>query len=151
MTMGRLRLPGGLWMKDRRGTSAVEFAIIAPVLFLVVFGEAEFGIVMSDYFTLANAVGAGAMQFAFSAGVDATPYTDAVSAIKTAAPGLTPLTITLSVNGTTCTTDAACAPALSAGTGYVTAKATYSCVSSQVVYDLIPGCTLTAQQTERVQ
>jgi Flp pilus assembly protein TadG len=151
MTMGRFSLLGGLRGKDRRGTSALEFAIIAPVLFLVVFGEAEFGIVLSEYFTLANAVGSGAMQFAFSAGVDATPYTDAVSAITTAAPTLTPLTITLSVNGTPCTTDVACAPALSAGTGYVTAKATYPCASSQVVYDLMPGCTLMAQQTERVQ
>jgi hypothetical protein len=83
--------------------------------------------------------------------VDATPYTDAVSAITTTAPNLSGLTITLSVNGTTCTTDATCTSALSSGTGYATAQATYSCVASQVIYVVIPSCSLSAQQTERVQ
>lgn len=149
--MRPFRLLGGSWVQDRRGLAALEFAIVAPALLLVVFGGTECGIVMSEYFTLTNAVGNGAMQFASSAGVDATPYTDAVSAITTAAPNLTPLTITLSVNGTTCTTDAACTTALSSGTGYATAKAVYSCVASQVIYVVIPNCSLTSQQTERVQ
>jgi len=149
--MRRFRLLRGLWVKDRRGLAALEFAIVAPALLLVVFGGTECGIVLSEYFTLTNAVGAGAMQFAFSAGVDATPYTDAVSAITTTAPNLTPLTITLSVNGTTCTSDATCTTALASGTGYVTVKAAYSCVASQVIYVVIPNCTLTAQTTERVQ
>ncbi len=145
------RLLRGLWVKDRRGLAALEFAIVAPALLLVVFGGIECGIALGQYFSLTNAVGNGAMQLAFSAGVDATPYTDAVSAITTTAPNLTPLTITLSVNGTACTTDATCTSALAAGTGYVTAKAEYSCVASQVIYVVIPSCTLTAQQTERVQ
>ncbi len=149
--MHPFRLLGGSRVKDRRGMAALEFAIVAPALLLVVFGGTECGIVMSEYFTLTNAVGAGAMQFAFSAGVDSTPYTDAVIAITTTAPNLTGLTITLSVNGTTCTTDAACTTALSTGSGYVTARAVYSCVASQVIYVVIPNCTLTAQQTERVQ
>jgi Flp pilus assembly protein TadG len=139
------------WVKDRRGLAALEFAIVAPSLCLVIFGGVEVGIVLSEYFTLTNAVSAGATQLAFSAGVDATPYTDAVSAITTTAPHLSGLTITLSVNGTACTTDATCTTALSSGTGYVTAQATYSCVASQVIYVVIPSCSLTAQQTERVQ
>jgi Flp pilus assembly protein TadG len=140
-----------MWVKDRRGLAALEFAIVCPSLCLLIFGGVEVGIVLSEYFTLTNAVSAGATQLAFSAGVDATPYTDAVSAITTTAPNLTGLTITLSVNGTACTTNAACTTALSSGIGYVTAQATYSCVASQIIYVVIPDCSITAQQTERVQ
>ncbi len=149
--MGPFRLPGGLRTQDRRGTAAVEFALVAPVMFLIVLGGAELAIVLNQSLTLTNAVSVGAMQFAFSAGVDATPYSDAVSAIRAAAPDLSSLTITLSVNGTPCATDAACTPALSAGAGYVTATATYSCAGANIVYNLLPNCTIKSQQTERVQ
>ena len=110
--MVRFRLLGGLWEKDRRGVAALEFALIAPMLLLTMFGIAELGIVLNQYLTLTNAAVVGATQFAFSAGVDGTPYTDAVNAINAAASNLTPLTITLSVNGTGCTTDAGCGLAL---------------------------------------
>ena len=150
--LNRFRRLGGLWGKDRRGTAALEFGLVAFPLLLIVFGGAELAMVLNQYLTLTNATIVGAEQFAFSAGVDATPYTDAVSAITNAAPTLTPLTITLSVNGTTCATDAACAPALSAaGTVYVTAKATYSCAAINLVFNLLPNCNLTAIETERVQ
>jgi Flp pilus assembly protein TadG len=139
------------WQKDRRGVAALEFGLIAPALFLLLFGGVEFGIVLNQYLTLTTATIAGATQFAFSAGVDATPYTDAVAAIETAAPGLTPLTITLSVNGTGCTSDAGCVTALAGATGYVTASASYSCSASNIVLNLLPNCTLMSQETERVQ
>jgi Flp pilus assembly protein TadG len=129
----------------------MEFAIIAPVMFLLVFGIAEFGIVMNQYLTLTNATIVGAMQMAYSAGVDAKPYTDAVAAIQTAAPNLTPLTITLSVNGTNCTTDAGCVTALAGGTGYVTVTTSYSCAALNLYANFLPNCNLSAQQTERVQ
>ena len=140
--------------KDRRGVAALEFALVTPMLCLLIFGAAEFSIVLNQYMTLTNATIVGAMQFAFSAGVDSTPYTDARTAIATSAPSLTPLTITLKVNGTTCGSDAACSTALTGATGYVTVSASYSCaaINSIVIsYNLLPGCTLTSQQTERVQ
>jgi len=142
-----------LW-RDRRGVAALEFALVAPMLLLLIFGAAEIGIVLSQYETLTNTTIVGAMQFAFSAGVDSTPLTDATTSMTTAAPGLTPLTITFSVNGTACTSNAACATALAGGTGYVTVTASYSCVAINdivVSFDLLPGCALTSSQTERVQ
>ena len=62
----------------RQGTVTIEFAVIAPVLLLLVFGTFQFGIVISNYVLLTNAVGAGARQLSLSRG-DSTPYTDTVS------------------------------------------------------------------------
>ena len=145
--INRSRLP----LYDRRGVAALEFAVIAPLLFSVMFGVIEFGLVLNEYLTLTNATLVGAMQFAFSAGVDATPYTDAVNAINAAAPNLTPLRIAFSVNGTACGTDTACQTAMSNGTGYVTVSTSYSCAALNFALNLLPNCSLTAQQTERVQ
>src|ERR1700719_4691912 len=98
-----------------RGAALVEFALIAPMLLLIVLGTAQFGLTLGQYVMLTNAVGVGAMQFAVSRS-DTTPYTDTVNAVKAAATTLTPasLTITLSVGSpmTACTTDGACATAL---------------------------------------
>ena len=39
-------------MKDRKGIAALEFALIAPVLLLMIFGMATFGIALNNYLTL---------------------------------------------------------------------------------------------------
>ncbi len=96
-------------VRDASGTAAVEFALIGPVLLLIVVGVFVFGVALNNYVTLTNAAESGAFQFAFSRGASA-PYTDTTNKIKGAAPNLVPanLTITLSVNGTACTSDSAC-------------------------------------------
>jgi Flp pilus assembly protein TadG len=141
----------GRFWQDRRGVAAMEFVLVAPILFMVIFGGAELAIVLNRYMTLTNAAIVGAKQFAFSAGISATPRTDAVNAIIGAAPSLTPLTITLSVNGAACTTDTLCGNALQAGTGYATVAITYSCTGLNMFYNLLPSCSLSTTQTERVQ
>lgn len=139
--------------RDRRGVAALEFALVAPALFILIFGAAEFGILLSENLTLSNATIAGAQQFASSAGLDPTPYDDAVSAVQTGAPALnlTKSQISLTVNGTACTTNATCVSALQPGTGYVTVTTTYSCAALNIVFNLLPNCTLTSQELERVQ
>ena len=47
-------------MRRDRGASAVEFALVVPILLLVVFGIINFGIVLAQKASLANAVRAGA-------------------------------------------------------------------------------------------
>jgi Flp pilus assembly protein TadG len=47
-------------IKDQRGGSMVEFAIIAPLLFVIVFGIIEFGILLFDKAMLTNATREGA-------------------------------------------------------------------------------------------
>jgi Flp pilus assembly protein TadG len=165
------------------GAVLVEFALLFPVLLLILTGTLQFGLVISNYVMLTNAVGVGAMQFAFSRGDPVVaspasgPYTDTVNAIKAAAPSLTPanLSYTLRVANpvscptpTTCptplpqcTSDAACATALTAAAGYP-AQVTVNyilatpCTNLQVmgyaIYNFFPSpCTLTLQVTERVQ
>jgi Flp pilus assembly protein TadG len=148
-----------------KGAALVEFAFIAPVLLLIVLGTAEFGIALGQFVMLTNAVGVGAMQFASSRGEVAAagppasgPYTDAVNAVRNAAPILTPanLTITLSVNGTACATDAACKTALDVNIGQpATVSATYAasfpCNLLTSWYGFASTCNLGSQVTERVQ
>jgi Flp pilus assembly protein TadG len=148
------RAMGSFW-RDRRGVAAMEFVLVAPVLLMIIFGGAELAIALNRYMTLTNAAIVGAKQLAFSAGISATPYTDAVNAIQGAASSLNPpldtSKITLSVNGTACNTDAVCGTALQPGTGFATASVTYSCTGLNMFFNLLPGCTMSSQQTERVQ
>lgn len=45
---------------DRRGASAVEFALAAPLLFMVMIGIVQIGLLFSAYAGMANAVNEGA-------------------------------------------------------------------------------------------
>jgi Flp pilus assembly protein TadG len=47
-------------VRNQRGAAAVEFALVLPILLLVVFGIINFGIVLAQKSSLANAVRAGA-------------------------------------------------------------------------------------------
>jgi hypothetical protein len=42
-------------MQDEKGTAVVEFAIVAPLLFLILFGIIEFGILLYDKAMITNA------------------------------------------------------------------------------------------------
>jgi len=62
MRWSRARLTDvGRWRNSaQRGAAAVEFALVLPVLLLVVFGVIDFGIVMAQKASLANAARTGA-------------------------------------------------------------------------------------------
>jgi hypothetical protein len=117
-----------------------------------VVGTAQFGLTLNNYVTLTDAARTAARQFATSRGTS-TPKTDTVNQIYGSAPNLTQgsLTIALSVNGTACTTDAACSAALTAGVP-ATVTASYPCSLAVAGIDFAPsGCTLTVETTERVE
>lgn len=59
--------------RDQRGASAVEFALIVPILFTLLFGIIEMAFLMKDYVSLSSAVRAGARTA--SAAADAGPGT----------------------------------------------------------------------------
>jgi Flp pilus assembly protein TadG len=157
LTAGRRRNNGRL---GENGIAAIEFALIAPVFLFLLLGLVQFGLALGNYVMLTNAVSVGAMQFAISRS-DTTPYTDTVSAIKAAAPILTPanLTITLSVNGTACATDSACSTALTAAAPSsggslqpAAVTATYPCGSMLAGFNFWAStCQLTSTMTEGVQ
>jgi Flp pilus assembly protein TadG len=64
----RLRRRAG----SERGTALVEFALIAPLLFLVVFGIIEFGRILNAYNQLTQLAGQGARAAAVSRNPDGT-------------------------------------------------------------------------------
>jgi Flp pilus assembly protein TadG len=54
-----MRWADSSWTGDRRGVAAVEFALIAPILLLLLGGVADFGLLMSGKSQLANGVAQG--------------------------------------------------------------------------------------------
>lgn len=57
-------------IKNEKGASAVEFAIILPILIMLVFGIFQFGIAYNTYITITHAAREGARI----AAVDLDPY-----------------------------------------------------------------------------
>jgi Flp pilus assembly protein TadG len=118
--------------KDRAGSAAIEFAIVAPLLCTMLLGMIQFAFIFNNISVLTNATATGALLF--SQGRSFTsPYSSAVSAVKSAvksaAGSLTTanLTITTSVNGTACTSDAACLTAFGQGGIPATVTVSYPC------------------------
>ena len=54
------------WTQDQRGQTTTEFAIVLPILCLLLFGVIQFGILFNNYVTLTDAVRAGARKAAVS-------------------------------------------------------------------------------------
>ena len=49
-------------LRDERGANLVEFALVLPILTLLIFGIAEFGFAFNNYISLRNGVREGARQ-----------------------------------------------------------------------------------------
>ena len=139
--------------RDRRGVTALEFAIVVPCLLLVLLGITKFGLAINNYEMLTGGTQAAARQFALSRG-SSTPSSTATTALYNGTPNLTQanITVTLKVNGSTCTGDTACQTALTSAEGKpATVTATYPCDLSIYGYDFAPNCTLTSQMTESIE
>jgi Flp pilus assembly protein TadG len=59
-------------VSSERGTAVVEFALVAPLLFLLVFGIIEFGRILNAYNDLTQLAGQGARAAAVSRNPDGT-------------------------------------------------------------------------------
>jgi Flp pilus assembly protein TadG len=138
---------------DRRGIAAVEFALVAPILCLLLMGTVKFGLTLINYVALTDAVREGARQLAVSRGAS-TPRTTTVNRLYGAAPSLTQasITITTLVNGTACTSDSGCATALGSAQGQpATVTASYPCDLTIMAVNMAPSCTLSSSTAERVE
>ncbi len=104
-----------------RGSAAVEFAIVVPVLLLLVLGTVELGRLFYFQNTITNAARVGARTMAIEApAANPNAVTDAVSATVNAAavaPALTSAQVTVS--------PAACPPPANNQVVYVTVTITY--------------------------
>ena len=108
--------------KRQKGMVAVELAIVAPVLIVIVLGIAQFGWLLANSVMVAAAASAAAQNFAFQRGTT-TPYSSTVTQMTSSSSWLKSqnLSITTSVNGTQCASDTACATALTSATGQAAA------------------------------
>ena len=162
--------------RDRAGAVLVEFAVTLPMLLVVLLGVLQFGIFYYDYIALTDATAAGLRVFS-TGRLDATPYSDTVTAIKRATCNASStacilksanLTITTSTctqtpcttnaSWTSCINDTGCQSALA--TAYsssppqpINVTVSYSCTTLMPVRWVNLGgiCPLTMSLTARAQ
>ncbi len=135
------------------GAAAVEFALLMPMLLLMLIGIFVFGIAISNYIVVTGSAQAAGLQLSISRGTTA-PWTDTLNQVYASAAALTRtnLTVTLSVNGVACASDAACKILLSSNAGQAaSATVTYSCSLLVLGRDYAPSCRLHSTATGRIQ
>jgi Flp pilus assembly protein TadG len=142
-------------MRDRDGIAALELAVVAPILFLMMFGVIQIGLTFCNYLLLTNAAITGAQTLSISRGTT-TPFSATKTAMTSAASTLTTATlsptVTTKINGVACATDVACTTALNTATGQsAVVTTTYPCNLTIMGVNFAPGCTLTAQAAQMVQ
>jgi Flp pilus assembly protein TadG len=83
-------------IRSERGQTMTEFAIVLPILVVLLFGVIQFGIIFNNYVTLTDAVRAGARKAAVSRHTN--PVSEGEAAVRKAAQGLnqTDLNVTVS-------------------------------------------------------
>jgi Flp pilus assembly protein TadG len=141
---------------NEQGAAAVEFALILPVLVMLLFAIIKFGVAFENYVELANATRASARQLALSRG-SSTPYsliaTASTGVFYQSAPDLPTATITMTVGtaNTACSSDSACATALAPDQGQpATVTATYPC-DLNIPLITSASCTLSATTKELIE
>jgi Flp pilus assembly protein TadG len=87
-------------IRDEQGQTMTEFALVLPVLALLLFGVIQFGILFNNYVTLTDAVRAGARKAAVSRQAS-NPKGDAEAAVRAAADTLDQSKLTVSVTPNT--------------------------------------------------
>jgi Flp pilus assembly protein TadG len=83
--------------KNERGQTMVEFAVVLPVLALLLFGVIQFGIAFNNYITLTDAVRAGARKAAVSRN-ESDPVGAAEGEVRRSAGGLDQKNLKVSVS-----------------------------------------------------
>ena len=125
-------------IREQKGQTMVEFALIMPVLFLVLFGIIQFGTLYNDYITLTDAARVGARKAAVSRQTG-DPVGIATAATKNAASDLEVAKLGVSVT----------ANAWAAGAD-VTVEATYP-YEVNIMGMVVASGTLKSSTTERIE
>jgi Flp pilus assembly protein TadG len=124
--------------RSDRGQTMVEFALIMPVLCMVLFGIIQFGILFNDYLSLTDATRVGARKAAVSR-TAANPAAVTETAVRNAASDLKPADLDVAVTAT------AWAPG-----GEVTVEATYP-YKVNVLGMVVANGRLKSSITERIE
>jgi Flp pilus assembly protein TadG len=87
-------------LRDERGQSAAEFAVILPLVAAFLFGIVQGGVALNHYLTLTNAVQSGARAASVSTGLGPAGIQNAATqAVQNAAGGL-PISTPIVVDNT---------------------------------------------------
>lgn len=78
--------------RGEKGVALVEFAIIGPLFFVLVFGMLEFGLVFRDYLTVANTTRSGARTASAAGKISSADYL-ILQAVRSASGALPASTI----------------------------------------------------------
>lgn len=125
-------------LQSDRGQTMVEFALIMPVLCMVLFGIIQFGILFNDYLALTDATRVGARKGAVSrTAVNPVAVTEA--AVRNAAPNLKAVDLDVDVT----------APAWTPG-AEISVEASYP-YKINIMGVVIANGLLTSKITERVE
>lgn len=84
-------------LRDERGQTMVEFALVVPMLCVVLFGILQFGALYNDYVTVTDASRVGARKAAVSR-LEENPEGAAETAARNSAKGLDPAKLVVVVN-----------------------------------------------------
>ena len=76
-------------LRSEKGQATTEFAVVLPILVVLLFGIIQFGIAFKDYLSLTDAVRAGARKAAVSRNVS-DPVGTTRTAVRNAASDLDP-------------------------------------------------------------
>lgn len=137
--------------RSQRGAAALEFALVAPVLIMLLLGIVDFGMLMNAQSLVANAVREGARTGALGGNSFQTKaaVTSAISTMPGAGEAGTVVTITCkSIAGNACSLDDSTPDT----GGVVTVKLTYVHTwLSPVVLGLDPKITLQGQSQMRIE
>jgi len=82
---------------EEKGQSMAEFAIVLPILVVILFGVIQFGILFNNYVTLTDAVRAGARTAAVSR-QDGDPVGEAAKMVRDSAADLNQSSLNVSVS-----------------------------------------------------
>jgi Flp pilus assembly protein TadG len=86
--------------RNERGQTAVEFALVAPILIVLVLAIIQVGVAFHDYVTITDAARAGARK-AIVARLSGGNLTDAQQAVRNSASGLNQAKLGVSVTDPT--------------------------------------------------
>jgi Flp pilus assembly protein TadG len=125
-------------LKDQNGQSVAEFALVLPLLMIILLGILQFGVLFRDYLAVTDAVRAGARKAAVSRSTP-SPTTACEDAVKNAATDLN-VADQLVVN---------CTSTWGAGTD-VTVTATYP-YEINLLGQVVKSGRFTSTTTERVE
>ena len=141
-------------LRREEGQALVEFALVLPVLLMIVTGVTSFGLVFYKYVTLTDAVRVGARTLALQRG-NSDPCTSAANQTVASAVnvGLTNSELTFSYNGAPFYTNGSCS-----GSGASWNQGDSVTVQASIPYSLsifglitVHSGTLTARATDAVE